>query len=126
MLSEMAAPDPDPSGLLQPDQEPDPDQISRAGPPNRARAKFNIYAHGRESRPRPRGRRYSLGTPRGLRVRERGIFLDVRGIFPFPPEVREKVGGPKNSGAENWGRGCEQIMNFEKVAHCVPIFVIDW
>ena len=45
---------------------------------------------------RARGRRYSLDTPRRLRVRERRIFLDVKEIFPLPSAGWEKVrGSPK-------------------------------
>lgn len=125
-----AGPDPNQTGGQGAGQDgtggPGPDPARPATPDHQtAPAQNSTHTRTGANQNRARGRRYSLGLPRRLRVRERGIFLDVREIFSLPPAVREKVrGSPKNRGIKSGGV-CEQIMNFREVAHCVPIFVID-
>ena len=91
---------PDPDRRTTPDQEPDPDRRTapdqhqpRRTTKQRPRKIQHIRARARIKTARE-GRRYSLGLPRRLRVRERRNFLGVRGFFRFPSGVREKVGVP--------------------------------
>ena len=102
----------DRAGPGEPDQDqgPAPDQTSRAGParpapprpparpgqgqtrtrpavPDHQTAPAQDSTHTRTgaNQNRARGRRYSLGTPRRLRVRERRIFLGMKNFFRLPP-----------------------------------------
>ena len=127
----------DRAGPGEPDQDqgPAPDQTSRAGParpapprpPARpgqgqtrtrpavpdhqtAPAQDSTHTHAGANQNRTRGRRYSLDTPRRLRVRERRIFLGVRGFFQLPPVAQKKSWGTQKSRASKIGGGCKKIF----------------
>jgi len=89
--------------ISQPDRagaRPEDGDRARTAAPNHqtAPAKIqHIRARARIKNARE-GRRYSLGLPRRLRVRERRIFLGVKKFFPLPCVVTEKQGALKNAG----------------------------
>ena len=68
---------------------PGPADGDRAGPdtPDHKTAPAQDSTHTRTgaNQDRARGRRYSLGLPRRLRVRERRIFLGMKNFFRLPP-----------------------------------------
>ena len=79
----------------------------------RARARIKIARE---------GSRYSLGVPLSLRVRERRIFLGVRGFSPLPKDRAGKSRGSKKRGG--WAAVAGNFKFFSRVANLCHFFQV--